>query len=70
MSVPATTTRPLAGDRAEGGLARPGRADERHDLAGGDLEVDVVDGDDLGVTGGEDLGHALEDERRVGGGLR
>ena len=42
------------GDAAqEGGLARPGRADDRHDLAGADVEVQVLD------DGAPALGHRV-----------
>ena len=63
--MPATAMVPPVGRsmRAEheqqGGLAAAGRAHDQHDLAGGDVEVDVADGGDGEVAFAEGLGEVL-----------
>ena len=50
-----------AGDAAQrGGLAAAGRAEQRHHLAGTDLEIDAGDGCDHLLVGGEILGQPLD----------
>ena len=63
MSRPATRTRPRRGDLVaqqqleEGRLPGARRADEEDELALGDLEGDVTEGDDVALV---DLGDVFE----------
>ena len=70
MSWPATHTVPsvgredAAGDRAQGRLAGPGRADERDDLVVVEGEGGVVERDHFFVARGVDLAHGLQAQGR------